>query len=117
MIGASLSLCISDIIRGKVNLDDIEVIYAATRFEEPEVIFEHYKDGYWWKNREKAHDILMKLYKEGRIHQSRFVDEEFQPIPTPIWYEDVNQFIARQRELGQIKFAEYVERNHNNIVS
>jgi len=109
MIGASLSLCISDVIRGKVNLESVEIIYAATRFEDPEVIFNHYKDGYWWKNREKAHEILMKLYNEGRIHQSRFVDEDLQPIPTPIWYDNLDQFVTRQKELGNTKFAQYLE--------
>ena len=116
MIGASLSLCISDIIRGKVNLEDVEILYVSTRFEDVEVIFDYYKDAYWYKDREKAHEILVKLYKEGRIHQARFIDEKLQPKPVPIWYKDVEHFISRQRELDNEMFADYVERNHNNIV-
>jgi len=79
LIGTSLSMCLADIISGKVREENVILIVTGTKhpFESnPNYVFE--LDGRWqWTNKES--EILHRLWKQGRIHQPREVSS---------WYEE-----------------------------
>jgi hypothetical protein len=83
LIGLSLSRCVKDIVKEKVNVEDVLVIIARTRFD-PKVeeqwsdIWEgyssvsvtHYPE---WTDldEEKVRNVVLNLWNEGKIHQPR----------------------------------------------
>jgi len=74
MIGLSVSLCIKDIIRGKVALEYVEKIVAGTRCESAEdwdKVIKNYRDLYWRKDPDRAEAILRQLLQEGKVEQPR----------------------------------------------
>ena len=74
MIGLSISFCIADIIRGKVNLEDVEKIVAGTKCETPEHwdgVIEQYKEYYWRDDPDMAEAVLRQMLAEGKIEQPR----------------------------------------------
>ena len=75
MIGLSLSFCVKDIIEGKVALESVEKIITGTHYTDRETFHtgmqQSYCHTYWKKDPEKAHQIAMQLWDEGKIHQPR----------------------------------------------
>lgn len=64
LIGLSLSLCVIDIIEGKVNADDVICIVTSTAFSSPEEAVKAY-GGYWESEqttKEAVLDMLQKLW-------------------------------------------------------
>ena len=104
MIGISLSFCIKDICEGRVNLTDVEKIYAGTAFLSSKDAVEHYTQSYWRNYPNEAKEICQKLWAEGKIIQTRLFDSQSNSAPvmyhgTP-WYPDIDALIAGQLEDG-----------------
>ena len=78
MIGLSVSLCVSDVINGKVNEIDIEKIIAGTKCatnEDWEVVIAGYRKSYWYNNPDLGELVLRRLVMRGKIDQPRLRDE------------------------------------------
>jgi hypothetical protein len=80
LIGLSLSLCIKDIITGKVDVASVEKIIANTRAqsdEDWETVMQSYCSIYWKADPERARAIATQLRAEGRIEQPRVADRAY----------------------------------------
>ncbi len=71
MIGLSISLCIMDVIEGRVDPDKIEKIIGrtATKPHMIEGLIGIYRTDYWRRNPDAAEQLFRKLYAEGKIEQ------------------------------------------------
>jgi hypothetical protein len=80
MIGLSLSLCILDVIEGKVNPNSIERIVTGTaypsRSEFIRGINSTYCRTYWKKNPSRAFCLAVDLYDTSKLDQPRLRGEE-----------------------------------------
>lgn len=110
MIGISLSFCIKDICEGRVNLTDVEKIYAGTAFLSVKEAVEHYAQTYWRTYPNDAKEICQKLWAEGKIVQTRLFDgmSNFAPVlyHGTSWYPNVEAMIAGQLEDGNERWVE-----------
>lgn len=76
-VGFSLGRCIRDIVNGEVDIDDVIVIVAGTRFETQEqlvgIVNEYmYRDTYLYGLEESdCQGVASVLFREGKIHQPR----------------------------------------------
>ena len=80
MIGYSLSFCVSDIIRGLVDIKDVKKIVTPILSEtddEWDLTVAKYAEGYWRENPYRAREIVAQLRAEGRIEQPRLTDPEY----------------------------------------
>ena len=81
LIGKSLSMCVVDILHGRINREDIMFIYAGTMirdFEEMmEVSFYYMRDGGPWEGFDMRNDILpvlSYLIFNNKLFQPRLYD-------------------------------------------
>ena len=77
LVGLSLSLCIKDVIQGKVSVEQIDSIIANTKCETEahwNEVFEIYCRLYWEADPERAVRIVRTLVKLGKIEQPRIKD-------------------------------------------
>lgn len=80
MIGLSVSLCVSDIAKGKVAFADVEKIVGGTNIqtdEKWELLIEEYLSSYWYENPDECERIFRQLLTEGKIKQPRAEDGRF----------------------------------------
>jgi hypothetical protein len=77
MVGHSLSFCILDILKGEVQVSDVE--YIECGFREPknyaafrEQSIKRYLKYYWRSNRRRAKRIARRLYKSGKLRFTGF---------------------------------------------
>ena len=73
-VGLSLSLCVSDILRGKVREEEVKEIIAGTMASTPEDIdriIKEYGRTYWHDNREEGEAIARRLFEAGKVKQPR----------------------------------------------
>ena len=72
LIGTSLSMCLRDIIKGEVNEENVVLIVTGTKrdfeSESTHYVAQDCPDLYK-ESEEVAHEILDRLWKQGRIHQ------------------------------------------------
>lgn len=76
MIGLSLSLCVSDIIDGLVELPEVRLIITGTKACTPEDIEEvitQYGRDYWkrWDGSDRGMNIARQLLNQGKVFQPR----------------------------------------------
>jgi len=74
LIGLSMSLCIRDVLEGRVNIEQIEKIFAQTRIETEEHLQETmtvYRQAYWSSDPDRGERIARSMLKAGRIEQPR----------------------------------------------
>lgn len=74
LIGLSLSFCVSDIINGLVNINDVAFIICGTRFRNPEEfedILDCYARNYWSHLPQLGRFVATRLHDEGRLLQPR----------------------------------------------
>lgn len=74
LIGLSLSLCIKDVIEGRVSVEQIDSIIANTRIEGPEDlddVIEVYRHSYWYADPDRAERLTRNLFRLGVISQPR----------------------------------------------
>ena len=80
-IGYSVSRCVRDIVKKRVNIYAIEVIIGRTKIENEQHVAEvahgyhalPKKDERSWAdlNLEECHKVLLELYRDGKLHQPR----------------------------------------------
>ena len=80
-IGYSVSRCVRDIVKRKINIYAVEIIIGRTMIENEQHIaevargyFELPKSDYRsWADLdiEKCKDVLLELYRDGKLHQPR----------------------------------------------
>ena len=96
LIGLSLSLCISDILRGKVRESQVKEIITSTKAEdreEFEKLLESYKINCWSgiagkkTDSEEGAAIARRLYESGKIRQPRLDGEATLNISQGHWLE------------------------------
>lgn len=88
MIGLSLSLCVADIIAGRVRVEDVEVIHSTTRAEDGagwERVVRAYAGKWWKQDPERACRVAMLLYDAGRIRQPLLTGHRHPGIPEGHW--------------------------------
>ena len=76
MIGLSVSLCIADIVNGRIDEADVEFIVAGTKCERPEHwedVIDAYRQQWWSRHPARAEAILRRFLEEGRIIQPRVI--------------------------------------------
>jgi hypothetical protein len=74
MIGLSLSLCVAEILEGKVKLEDVSALRTNTRAASEmdwAYLTSHYCLAYWRRDPERALRIVRMLREAGRIQQPR----------------------------------------------
>jgi hypothetical protein len=74
VIGLSMSFCVRDIIKGKVKIENVVFISAATKARTEadwESVFAAYKQWYWKENPEEGERIARQLISDGLIIQPR----------------------------------------------
>ena len=74
MIGLSLSFCVMDIIAGKVDEADVELIISGTAAKTPEdwdKVIEGYRASYWLHSPAQGERIARMLINNGRVWQPR----------------------------------------------
>lgn len=74
IIGLSVSMCIRDIIQGRVRLEDVVEIRGATSVRSPDRwdrVIKSYQQSYWTSDPERAATICRQLLTEGKIKQPR----------------------------------------------
>lgn len=110
MIGLSFSLCVSQIARGVVRAEDVQVIFASTRAEtreDWESVIESYANTYWshefqWTKKtftvNTAVAIARKLLSDGKIRQTR--------LENNCHYPDTNRTGLWVREESQIEWVD-----------
>lgn len=87
LMGMSLSLCIGEVLMGKVDADQIELIIASTKMHDStdlEEVITMYSDSYWRKDPEKGSELARKLWNENKIVQPRVIGGTH-PGVFPLW--------------------------------
>ena len=73
-VGLSLSFCVGSILRGEVQLSEVEKIVSSTACFTPESwdgVITNYRNSYWSKNPDKGEQIARHLINSGKIIQPR----------------------------------------------
>jgi len=78
LIGKSLSICIRDILDGTVKEGEVLLICTSTRhpFNDPN----HFYDLRHFDSMKES-ELVMRLYKQGRIHQPRMLSDDYNEGP------------------------------------
>jgi hypothetical protein len=77
LIGLSLSYCISDIINGRVDKNDVMFIVAGTRImcdHDLDSVLENYAKYEWQTDPERGMAIAREFYNRGMIIQPRVLN-------------------------------------------
>ncbi len=81
LTGYSLSLCVKDIIGGRVPYEEVKEIIAGTAVEEYsgwKQVLAYYQIHFWYRAPEEGARIAWRLIDEGKISQPRL---EGRPYP------------------------------------
>jgi hypothetical protein len=97
LIGLSLSLCIGDIVRGRIDEKSVTCIISGTCMETDEQwerVIERYSEVYWTdydfrgdavSHAEEARKVVDRMRKTGRIIQPRTMGQEPYNIASGHW--------------------------------
>lgn len=103
-IGLSLSLCVADILRGKVKEEEVKEIITSTNAspEDWSKLLQQYKDIYWQENPEEGVAIAQRLYEAGKIKQPRQEGGTAHNIAGGRWLdaENIDDWRRQQTEAG-----------------
>ena len=79
LIGLSLSFCVTDIINGLVDRNNVIYIISGTRIRngnEFSRLLDNYSQFYWQDNPELGREIATDFYNQGMLLQPRLVGGE-----------------------------------------
>lgn len=88
MIGLSLSLCISDILREQVAEKDVKMMICGTKasnLQEWQMVLRTYANTYWRSNPSEGIAIANRLMSAGKIVQPRLEQCEPPNIADGCW--------------------------------
>lgn len=87
--GLSLSLCVRDIIDGRVNVEDVEVIVTNTAARDSNdwsKLMDQYCNSYWRGQSDRARRVVDLLLAADRIVQPRLNDRDYRhDISNGVW--------------------------------
>ncbi len=90
--GLSLSLCVAEILNGRVRVEDVREIRTNTRAiteEDWERLLDGYCRTYWRQDPERARRVVTALRESQRITQPRVDDPDYgHTINDGIWERD-----------------------------
>ncbi|HNW19703.1 MAG TPA: hypothetical protein PLA53_00875 [bacterium] len=88
-VGLSLSLCIKNILEGKVKEEEVKEIIAGTSFapEKFDELIDLYKKSYWYDNPEEGEAIARRLFAAGKIKQPRMEGGKIHSIAEGHWLD------------------------------
>ena len=112
MVGFSVSLCIKNILDGKVDEKDVKVLFAGTNWRSKadlKQVIDSYSETYWRKNPKKAKAILNRLIAAGKIIQARAFGFDACNIAHNYWYP----YLSFEREMYD--FFNTIERKKKAI--
>lgn len=90
LIGLSLSLCIRDIIAGKVREEDVKQITTGTCARTPcewDALLARYAIHYWRKDPKRGIEIANRFLHKDKIYQPRADGQDAPDILNGIWVE------------------------------
>ena len=93
LFGLSLSLCVSDILRGLVNESDVDGIVAGTMAKNDKdftKVTETYQE-YYWDDHGEGSEIAWRLWRDGKIYQPRCDGHDPHNIAYGHWVEIATQ--------------------------
>jgi|WetSurMetagenome_2_1015567.scaffolds.fasta_scaffold94732_3 hypothetical protein len=95
--GRSLSLCVSDILRGYVKKEDVEIIVSSTAFATEEMWqkgIKSYSESYWIDFSEnKISEVISYLRKNGKIEQPCLVNGAMHSCCITIWTDSYEECV------------------------
>jgi len=100
LYGRSLSLCVSDILEGKIRFEDVGGIVAGTSAATDDQwasVIDQYMSIYWrWHSYTAAVGIVQSLLKRGLIYQPRLMDSRVNQniYPSGIWASSLSDALA-----------------------
>ena len=80
MIGLSLSLCVAEILNGRVRLEGVTLIRAnilARDEDDWAYVIDRYCSSYWRRDPARAREIVRVLRETNRIEQPRLTGDPF----------------------------------------
>lgn len=91
--GLSLSLCIRDMIEGRVDPDEVAEIRAGTFIDSQESlegVIAGYQQYFWKHDPERARELVLEFFNEGLIDQPRTRGDEPPYVHggKQAWWED-----------------------------
>lgn len=91
-VGYSVSLCIKDVLEGRVEIAEVEKIVGSTCARSPadwDIVIESYRELYWYDAPDRGEEICRKLIAEGRIDQPRTRRSWYHRNPAlPLWRDE-----------------------------
>lgn len=98
MIGLSLSFCVTDVLKGKVTLKDIEYIVAGTcagNSDAYQDVLAGYAEKHWIANPEEGVRVALELYRSGKVHQPRLANANRFPVTANkvYWVQTADQIV------------------------
>jgi len=97
MVGVSLSLCLLDIINGKIAIEDVALIRASTAARDDfdwDKLITMYNRQYWKADQAVVNQIIQTLLADGRIDQPRLRDEDVMNLKIPNGWYTLSQYTA-----------------------
>lgn len=95
LIGLSLSLLIADIIKGRIDENDVNVIVAATKArgdDDIDTVIDLYKKSYWDSDPDRAEALARKWFQEDKIEQP-LLSGLLHPGAGNGWWKDADEFM------------------------
>lgn len=86
--GLSLSLCVLDIARGRVSIDQVDKIIASTAANSSQdwyEVIEEYKKYYWSENPKECEHLAREFIAAGKVEQPRLQGKEAHNIANGHW--------------------------------
>jgi hypothetical protein len=103
MIGLSLSLCVRDIIAGRVNPVEVSLIVAdikAATDEQFHFVLDRYAENYWRENPNYGKALANKLREQGRLIQPRLLEQNHEHNIANGWWVLTNGNFLLDRWTG-----------------
>jgi len=92
MIGLSLSLCVKDVLDGRVAEEDVSLVVTGTRAVTPwgwRQLLDGYRDLYWSRTPDAAEALVERWRAAGKVFEVRAFDPEAEVnIAEGYWVKD-----------------------------
>lgn len=85
-IGTSFSMCVSDIVNGRIDYDDVEFIVTSTRYTTRDEMIAGVTMVHQRKNADEYIAMAARLWDDGKIYQPTIIENR-STEPRPTWIE------------------------------
>lgn len=105
-IGLSVSLCVADIARGDIAIEEVSRLIAGTRCKDVDdwsSVIKDYQEEYWSEFPDQAKAILKQLIADGKVEQPRLENDNHHPLishsrPSDYWVESEDEIVWSDAE-------------------